>query len=430
MKKKYNIILSICMLAVLGWACSSDSDSSEEASYDPSKPVRIHDFLPDSGSIRTKFVIEGENFGNDPSKVKVRFNNQEALVLGLTNHAIYTIVPKNPGDSCIISVIVENDSVAYDNKKFAYRITASVSTVVGKAKETGTTDGTINEATFQAPRWCAIDYEDNLIVADPTNRRVRLVSINSDKVITLLTPSVSPQNFAMTKDRKVFYEMIDNGTAIYKYDSDQLWVPQMVANTGISGYFHNITFGPESESERYLYSRRNLGIIYRIDLQNPYTTAVQYSGDYSETGGQGNIVFSHVENCFYIVTKNKNSVYRMSADGTEYTKYTGGGSDVGTSGGYQDGPIAQALYKGPRGIAINSEGDIYIADEENHCIRKIDYRTKLVTTVAGIPGTAGYEDGEPDKALFSAPCGLTFDKEDFLYIADEGNHCIRKLAIE
>lgn len=424
MRKKCKSYLLLAALSFLWWSCS---DSEESVSYDPSKPITFENFSPDSGRIRTRFVIEGDNFGNDPSKVRVRFNNKEALVLNVVNNAIYTIVPKQPGDSCTISVIIENDSVAFPDKKFIYHITESVSTVVGKAKESGNKDGSLNDATFQSPRWIAIDYEDNIIYSDEGSHAVRLISLNSDEVVTLFTPSDLLQNFAFTPDRRTFYALVDMGTAIYRFDATKLWVPEKIGEVGVSGFFHCLTMGSDP---RYLYTRQNIGIVHRIDLENPYEPAKQFSGDYQESGGQGNIAYSAVEDCFYIISQKKSSVFRLSSDGKEYVKYSGGGSEAGVNQGYQDGPIAQALYKTPRGIAINSDGDIFIADEGNNVIRKIDHRTKLVTTVAGQAGKAGYEDGDPAKALFNKPFGLAFDKEDFLYIADQNNHCIRKLAIE
>ena len=426
--KKTYLFYGMALLLCASWLFSC-SDEGTSTSYDPSLPVTIENFSPDSGRIRTQFIIEGNNFGNDASKVKVWFNEKEALVLNVVNNAIYTIVPKQPGDSCVISVVVENDSVAFDKKKFVYHITESVSTVVGKALETGNTDGSLTDATFQSPRWIAIDWEDNIIYSDESSYRVRLISLNSNEVITLFTPGVLLQDFAFTLDRREFYATVDNGSVIYRFAADNLWVPEEVGTMGISGYFHGMAMGKDP---RYLYARQNVGVVWQVDLENGWGDATRFSPEaYNEDGGQGNIAYSPVEDCFYVVSGNrKHSIFRLSADGTTYEKYAGGGGIDGSSSGYRDGPADQALFNFPQGIAINSEGDIFIAEKNNHTIRKIDHRTKIVSTVAGQAGVSGYEDGDPLEALFNTPIGLAFDKEDFLYIADQGNHCIRKLSIE
>lgn len=426
--KKTYLFYGMALLLCASWLFSC-SDEGTSTSYDPSLPVTIETFSPDSGRIRTQFIIEGNNFGNDASKVKVWFNEKEALVLNVVNNAIYTIVPKQPGDSCVISVVVENDSVAFDKKKFIYHITESVSTVVGKALEARNTDGSLTDATFQSPRWIAIDWEDNIIYSDESSYRVRLISLNSNEVITLFTPGVLLQDFAFTLDRREFYATVDNGSVIYRFAADNLWVPEEVGTMGISGYFHGMAMGKDP---RYLYARQNVGVVWQVDLENGWGDATRFSPEaYNEGGGQGNIAYSPVEDCFYVVSGNqKHSIFRLSADGTTYEKYAGGGGIDGSSSGYRDGPADQALFNFPQGIAINSEGDIFIAEKNNHTIRKIDHRTKIVSTVAGQAGVSGYEDGDPLEALFNTPIGLAFDKEDFLYIADQGNHCIRKLSIE
>ena len=72
---------------------------------------------------------------------------------------------------------------------------------------------------------------------------------------------------------------------------------------------------------------------------------------------------------------------------------------------------------------------MYIADTNNHCIRKVTPDGK-VSTVIGIPGEAGYQDGAPDEALFNRPFGVCINKDGIIYIGAFENQCIRRLAIE
>ncbi len=94
-------------------------------------------------------------------------------------------------------------------------------------------------------------------------------------------------------------------------------------------------------------------------------------------------------------------------------------------GGYKDGPVKDALFSGPNNIAIDKAGNIFIADADNYLIRKITLEG-IVSTVAG--GKAGYKDGPARKARFGYPTGVAVDDDGNLFVADRGTHTIRKIT--
>lgn len=94
--------------------------------------------------------------------------------------------------------------------------------------------------------------------------------------------------------------------------------------------------------------------------------------------------------------------------------------------GTVDGTGTAALFYGPRGITTDGS-NLYVTDRFNHKIRKIVIANGVVTTLAG-SGTVGTVDGTGTVASFSAPSGLTTDGTN-LYVADSGNHRIRKIVI-
>ena len=100
-------------------------------------------------------------------------------------------------------------------------------------------------------------------------------------------------------------------------------------------------------------------------------------------------------------------------------------------GGVGDGgrPTLAALTS-PDGVAVDSRGDIYVADGAAHRIRKIDRERDIITTFAGTgnPGFSG-DGGPATAAALSSPFGLAFDDDDNLYVADSGNHRIRKIDL-
>lgn len=94
--------------------------------------------------------------------------------------------------------------------------------------------------------------------------------------------------------------------------------------------------------------------------------------------------------------------------------------------GGDDGPAIEASLSEPSGIALDQEGNIYIADLMNHKIRKVDKITGIITTVAGSgQGSFSGDNGPAIYAALAGPSGVALDKEGNIYIADTFNNRIR-----
>ncbi|HEX8409702.1 MAG TPA: hypothetical protein VF883_12625 [Thermoanaerobaculia bacterium] len=88
-----------------------------------------------------------------------------------------------------------------------------------------------------------------------------------------------------------------------------------------------------------------------------------------------------------------------------------------------------AGFSGPSGIAVAPGGAIYVSESNGHTIKKIDMPAVTVTVFAGTSGTSGYADGTGTAASFWSPAGLTIDGGGNLYVADYGNHRIRRIVL-
>jgi trimeric autotransporter adhesin len=119
-----------------------------------------------------------------------------------------------------------------------------------------------------------------------------------------------------------------------------------------------------------------------------------------------------------------NTVFKMDTQGI--LTVVAGTSKPGFSG--DTGPATSARLNNPQGIALDSAGNIYIADAGNNCVRMIS-TAGIITTVAGNQTASYYGDGFPaTAAALRVPSGIVLDSSGNLYIADTGNHAIRKVT--
>jgi len=104
-----------------------------------------------------------------------------------------------------------------------------------------------------------------------------------------------------------------------------------------------------------------------------------------------------------------------------------GGQSPGYSG--DGGPAVSAALNRPRGIAVDASGNVYFADSHNHCIRKID-TSGIITTVAGTGSPGSIGDGRPAASgRMAYPFGIAVDPSGNIYVADLGNHKVRKIDV-
>jgi sugar lactone lactonase YvrE len=124
----------------------------------------------------------------------------------------------------------------------------------------------------------------------------------------------------------------------------------------------------------------------------------------------------------FVTDNGNNSILRIAPDGTVST-FAGRGGAAGTA----DGKGGDARFNTPRGIAADPKGNLYVADEGNSNIRKIS-PDGVVSTLAGANGPSGSTDGTGPAARFGAPRALTADAAGNVYVADTDNHAIRKIT--
>ncbi len=130
---------------------------------------------------------------------------------------------------------------------------------------------------------------------------------------------------------------------------------------------------------------------------------------------------------FYVTNEGSHTIYMYNASDSKFYPRAG----KLNQNGYKNDYGINAQFASPRGIAVGSK--VYIADAGNHCIRQMDNFTQVSTSqqvslLAGKAGTSGHNDATGSAAEFDTPSDVAVDSKGNIYVADAGNHCIRMIT--
>ena len=210
------------------------------------------------------------------------------------------------------------------------------------------------------------------------------------------------------------------------------------AGSGTKGYVDGIGTAARFNNPSALAIERN-GVILVADTNNSclrrinsdrvVTTFVGNCGFVGFDDGVGTLAgFGY---SLGVVNDASGTIYVADTGGLKIRKITSAGvvtSLAGISGfpGSTDGAGSSARFSGPAGVAVDSSGNVYVAEAGNHKIRKIT-PDGFVSTFAGT-GTSGSTDGEGIVASFFSPYGITIDSNGNIYVGDSRNNKIRKIT--
>ncbi len=170
--------------------------------------------------------------------------------------------------------------------------------------------------------------------------------------------------------------------------------------------------------------------IRRITSAGTVTTLAGSPGNRGNADGPGDTatfssptgIARDANGVLYVADAMNHTIRKLTPDGIVSTVAGAAGA-----AGFADGVGTAARFNFPTGLAVDGRGDIYVADTTNNLIRRIT-SAGVVSTLAGVPGVAGFDDGAGAGALFNRPGGLAADGSGNLYLADTDNSTIRKIS--
>ncbi len=374
-----------------------------------------HLFVADTGNETIRMITFSETTAGSP----IATVSTLAGMVGTRGHVDGTGSLAQFEDPYGLIVDPADDNVLYiadSNNQTIRKVTISttngvtlgtVSTVVGVPGSPGYFDGTGADIRFHSPMGVTADSDGNLFVVDTANETIRKVAF-SNSIPTASTIAGVPSTASY-------------GDADGPHGTERFSEPYGLA-VDASGTIY------ESDSGSHT--------IRKIDSTGSVTTIAgtpQWAGGVDGTGGGAE--FSHPYGIavdsnknIYVADSFNATIRRISPDGLVQT-LAGMMGEVGSS----DGTGSAAYFDMPAAVALDSANNIYVADCGNDTIRKItlsstDAKEGVVTTMAGLSGSSGYWDAQGLSARFNAPSGVAVDSGGNVYVADKGNNLIRMVT--
>jgi len=281
-----------------------------------------------------------------------------------------------------------------------------ISTVVGILNSGGAYNGDgipASSAQLNGPQGLALDASGNLYIADAANNRVRIVNFSSGNINT----------FAGT------------GSAGYSGDTYGASTAQLNNPTSVA---------VDKAGNVYIADYNNYVVRKVNTLGNISTVAGNDTAGYTGDGGQATLahivpngICVDTAGNLYIADGSYNVIRKVTVSTGIITTIAGNGT-AGYNG--DNMPATASELYAPQGIAADSVGNIYIADFNNSRIRKVNFKNDTITTLAGIGyGTYSGDGMEANTAGLSNPTGVALDDSGNVFIADNGNNRIRRIAV-
>ncbi len=382
-----------------------------------------------NGTVTTVAGSPGNSGSTDGNAASARFQNP----LGLAVDAVGNIY------------------VADTNNSTIRRISAGVvTTLAGSAGLYGTTDGIGSSARFGYPYGLTVDASGNIYIADNTSYTIRKLD-TTGRVTTVAGSAGAKALLDGAGTAARFYSpramALDSAGNLYiaDYNAIRKMTPAGVVTTlagsltagsadgaGTSATFSGICgIALDAAGNLYVTDGAN-ATIRKVTTTGIVTTLAGSAGLPGYLNGSGSTARFHqpwgittLPSGNLAVADESNCVIRtLTTSGTV-------GTLAGTPRGFgsSDGTGSTARFSTPVGLAMDTAGNTYVADYANHTIRKVT-PGGVVTTVAGSAGLPGSTNGVGSLARFKNPNAVAVDSTGILYVADYGNHTIRRIALD
>jgi sugar lactone lactonase YvrE len=402
--------------------------------------LTISSISPVHGAGGTTITVYGTGFSGISANDVVTINGKSAQVISASADSLVVTIPVQAGTGAV-SLSIGNRSVT--GPILTYDVVYMVSTLAGGAK--GFADGTGSGAQFYQPSGICVDAGGNLYVSDAANYKIR--EVTPAGVVSTIAGSTKgfQDGSALTAQfDQPFGICVNAQGTLYIADYWAHAIRQYTAAGGVTtitggtmGYVNASVATAEFNNPAGICTDAT-GAIYVADAGNSiirgiyggYTYLIAGDPCYSgTTDGTGMGAF--FSDPYGLCTDGNGTFYVADTYTQTIRKVTSGGVVTTIAGralreGTQDGPGDKATFFQPSAICVDANGNLYVADTQNHLIRMVT-PDGVVSTIAGT-ANPGHADGIGTAASFNQPFGICINAQGVIYVADTYNNTIRKIV--
>jgi sugar lactone lactonase YvrE len=427
MKQSHSIVILFIAIGVYFSSCAKKGDSNPNPQ---NNTPTITSLSVSQGPYNTSVIITGTNFSPAATNDQVFFNGKVATVIAATSTQLTVAVPLKAGTGNVTVSI--NNSTPVSGPVFTYQSSVIVTTLAGSGI-VGSVNGSGATASFSGPWGVAVDASGNVYISDFVARLIR--KITSSGVVSTFAGGgtglgtdgkgtassfAAPAGIAIDAIGNLFVADVQSIREIAPDGT----VKTVKGSINSSAYY--VSVAVDITGNLYAADLQNR-LIHKIS-QSGISTVFAGSGVAGSFDGTGTSASFYepiglsidVHNNLFVVDEGTNLVRKITSAGVVST-IAGSGSRGSTNG-----IGTAASFNNSTGIVVDVTGNLYIGDYGNYVVRKIAI-DGTVSTFAG-SGIAGSTDGLDKLASFNGPQGIAIDAQGDMYLAD--GLLIRKIMFQ
>jgi DNA-binding beta-propeller fold protein YncE len=278
------------------------------------------------------------------------------------------------------------------------------------------------------PRSIALDRAGNLYVGDVDAGTIHKITPAGDDTLLGGQSIKDPIGLAVDRAGAVFAADAD-GNAVYKISSSGAVTALGRPAAGETGFNTPTSLAVDAAGNVFVTDNAGAAI-RRVAPDGALSTFAGKNGATGGTDGTGAAarfatprgLAIDANGNLYVADEGNNNIRKITPAGVVSTL-----AGMAGQSGSADGAGIAARFAGPRGLAADAAGNVYVTDTDNHTIRKIT-PAGIVSTIAGRAGDSGNVDGAGAAARFSEPRAIAVDAGGNLFVADTGNAAVRQIT--